>query len=127
MSMAHEYDKCFKFVPSQIAFGFLYRVFVLFACSSSCCDSLLTLESSSNHSCSDTPELLVLLQTSAIASCRSWSLCTWSLLHMRITTCNTSTNYIYLCTKNCAISLDIWAQCSHKLYYDLSVRYFYAH
>ena len=47
--------------------------------------------SSSNQSCSDTSGLLLLvLPTSAIilASCRSWLLCAWSLLHMRITTCN---------------------------------------
>ena len=78
-----------QYVPSQIAFGFLYRVFVLFICSSLFSDSL---ESSSNHSCSDTPGLLVLLPTSAIilASCRLWSLCGWLLLCTRITMCNTA-------------------------------------
>ena len=89
ISMAHACSKRFNTckVASQIAFGFLYRAFVLFIRSSSFSDSL---ESSSNHSCSDTPGLLVLLPTSAIilASCRSWSLCAWSLLRMHVTTCN---------------------------------------
>ena len=50
-------------------------------------------ESSSNQSWSDTPGL-VLLPTAAIilASCRLWSL-RFSLLHMRITTCNTGEYY----------------------------------
>ena len=71
-----------QYVPSQIAFGLLYRVFVPFIRSSSFSNSLLTLESSPNHSFSDTLGLLVLLPTSAIilASCRLWS-----LLRMRIT------------------------------------------
>jgi len=43
-----------QYVPSQIAFGFFYRVFVLIIRSLSFSDSL---ESSSNHSCSDTPGL----------------------------------------------------------------------
>ena len=65
ISMAHACSKRFNAckVPSQIAFGFLCRVFVLFIRSLSFSDSL---ESSSNHSCSET-----LLPTSAIASCRS--------------------------------------------------------
>ena len=79
-------NKCFNTV-STFANPFLYRVFVLFIRSSSS-ESLLTLESSSNYSCSDTPGLL---PTSAIilATCRLWSLCTWSLLRMCITMYNT--------------------------------------
>ena len=77
-----------QYVPSQIAFGFLYRVFILFIRSSLFSDSFKSL---SNHSCSDTPGLLVLLPTLAIilASCHSWSLYAWSLLRMHITMCNT--------------------------------------
>ena len=64
ISMAmHIISVSMQYVPSQIAFGFLYCVFVLFIRSSLFSDSFKSL---SNHSCSDTPGLLVLLPTLAI-------------------------------------------------------------
>ena len=64
ISVAHAYNKCFnaKYFRKSLSV-FLTMVFVLFIRSLSFSDSL---ESSSNHSCSET-----LLPTSAIASCRS--------------------------------------------------------
>ena len=107
--MAHACSKRFNTckVASQIAFGFLYCVFVLFIHSSSFSDSL---ESSSNHSCSDTPGLLVLLPTSAIilASCRSWSLCAGRYAHGRYC--------------GCMLQRAIWENVAELLYGTLLLR-----